>query len=68
MTREECEEKVLEHLKQIREITREYTHRDCYVSMVLSENGIIAAYNDDTFKGDMKYPFEIHYAEGENNE
>lgn len=65
MTRKECEKKVLEHLKQIREITREYTHRNCYVSMTLTRDGRITAYNDDTFTGDEKYPFEISWKEGE---
>ena len=65
MTREECEKQVLEHLKQIREITREYTHRDCYVTMALFEDGRIRAYNDATFMEDKTYPFEISCKEGE---
>lgn len=65
MTREECEEKVLYHLKEIRKITREYTHRDCYVTMMLGKDGHINAYNDATFEDDRTYPFEVLYKEGE---
>ena len=68
MTREECEKQVLQHLKEIRKITRKYTHRNCYVSMCLHEDGKIHAYNDDTYRGDRKYPFDICYDGGETNE
>lgn len=60
MERQECEEKILELMKQIKKVADEYCGKVTQLSMAIMEKGSMFAYNTDAHKGGDK-PIDLYF-------
>lgn len=67
MEREECEKKILELMKQIKEVSEEYYGGATHLSMAIFEKGSMFAYNTDSHRGGDK-PIDVYFCEDGDNE
>lgn len=67
MERKECEKKITELLKQIKEVADEYYGGATHLSIAIFEEGSMFAYNPDAHKGGDK-PIDVYFRGEERGE
>jgi len=67
MERKECEEKILELMKQIKKVAEEYYGGATYLSFTIFEDGTMLAFNEDSYQ-DGEKPIDVCFRKGGDNE
>lgn len=67
MERQECEEKIIELMKQIKEVANEYCGHATQLSIAIMERGSMFVYNTDAHKGGDK-PIDAYVSAKERGE
>ena len=67
MERQECEEKIIELMKQIKAVANEYYGGDTYLSFTIFEDGTMLAFNDDSYNDGDK-PIDAYVSAKERGE